>query len=158
MHELVHATDGSFLGIPGVAWFWIVTLIGVGGVVFSLSRRFQVLRQAAPEDRFDRIGERLKRVLTHAIGQKKMFDDPLAGLYHCLIFYGFLVVSIRTATMVLEGLLAGWELPLLHTQIGHAYLFSKDIFELLVLVGLLTGKVHPIVCIAAAAIAGVFLL
>jgi len=46
------------------------------------------------------------------------------------------VVSIRTVTMVVEGLFAGWELPLLHTPIGHAYLFSKDIFELLVLVGL----------------------
>ncbi len=38
--------------------------------------------------------------------------------------------------MVIEGLFAGWELPLLHTPAGHAYLFSKDIFELLVLVGL----------------------
>jgi Fe-S oxidoreductase len=38
--------------------------------------------------------------------------------------------------MVLEGLFAGWELPLLHTPVGHAYLFSKDVFELLVLVGL----------------------
>jgi ferredoxin len=33
-------------------------------------------------------------------------------------------------------LFAGWELPLLHTPIGHAYLFSKDVFEALVLVGL----------------------
>ena len=65
-----------------------------------------------------------------------MFDDPIAGLYHLLIFYGFLVVSLRTVTMVIEGLFAGWELPFLNTPVGHAYLFSKDIFELLVLVGL----------------------
>ena len=45
------------------------------------------------------------------------------------------MVSIRTVTMVVEGLFAGWELPLLHTPIGQAYLFSKDIFELLVLLG-----------------------
>ena len=131
-----HATAGSFLGIPGVVWFWIVTVIGVGGVVYSLSRRFQVLRLARGEDRFDRPWERLRNLLVYAIGQKKMFDDPFAGLYHILIFYGFLVVSVRTVTMVLEGLFAGWELPLLHTPVGHAYLFSKDIFELLVLVGL----------------------
>ena len=74
-------------------------------------------------------------MLIYAFGQSKMFDDPFAGLYHLLIFYGFLVVSLRTVTMVIEGMFAGWELPLLHTPIGHAYLFSKDIFELLVLVG-----------------------
>ncbi len=133
---LHHATAGAFLGIPGVVWFWILTVIGIGGVVLSLGRRFQMLRLGRGEDRFDRVGERLRHVLTNAIGQKKMFNDPVAGFYHILIFYGFLVVSLRTATMVLEGLFAGWELPLLETPVGHAYLFSKDIFEVLVLVGI----------------------
>ncbi|MCP4903325.1 MAG: 4Fe-4S dicluster domain-containing protein [bacterium] len=131
-----HATAGSFLGISGVVWFWLVSIVGIGGVVFSLSRRLQTLTLGAEDNRFDRMGERIKHVLVYAIGQKKMFNDPFAGFYHLLIFYGFLVVSVRTVTMVLEGLLAGWELPLLHTRIGHAYLFSKDIFELLVLVGI----------------------
>jgi Fe-S oxidoreductase len=86
--------------------------------------------------RFDRLGERFKHMMVYAFGQKKMFDDPVAGFYHLLIFYGFLVVSLRTVTMVIEGLFAGWEMPLLDSPLGHAYLFSKDIFELLVLVGL----------------------
>ena len=131
-----HATAGVFLGIPGVVWFWIVSIVGIGGVVYSLSRRFQVLRLGRGENRFDRLGERFRHMLVFALGQRKMFDDPFAGFYHLLIFYGFLVVSLRTVSMVVEGLFAGWELPLLDTPIGHAYLFSKDIFELLVLVGL----------------------
>lgn len=131
-----HATAGSFLAVPGVVWFWILTLVGVGVVVWSLSRRFQVLRLGREDNRFDRLGERFKHLMVYAIGQKKMFDDPFAGIYHIFIFYGFLVVSLRTVTMVLEGLFAGWELPLLDSPVGHAYLFSKDIFELLVLVGL----------------------
>jgi ferredoxin len=133
---LHHATAGSFLGISGVVWFWILTIAGVGAVVLSLSRRFQLLRAGRPDNRFDRLGERLKHMLVYAFGQKRMFDDPVAGFYHLLIFYGFLVVSVRTVTMVLEGLFAGWELPLLHSPVGHAYLFSKDIFEALVLLGL----------------------
>jgi Fe-S oxidoreductase len=131
-----HATASSFLGISGVVWFWALTVVGVGAVVFSLSRRFSVLEMGRPENRFDRLGERFKHVLIYAFGQKKMFDDPFAGIYHLLIFYGFLVVSVRTVTMVVEGLFAGWELPLLHTGVGHAYLFSKDVFEALVLLGL----------------------
>ena len=27
-----HATAGSFVGIPGVVWFWILTIVGVGAV------------------------------------------------------------------------------------------------------------------------------
>ena len=38
-----HATASSLLGIPGVVWFWLLTVAGVGGVVFSLSRRFALL-------------------------------------------------------------------------------------------------------------------
>jgi Fe-S oxidoreductase len=132
-----HATAAAFLGISGVVWFWLLTVVGVGGVAFSLSRRFSLLRTGRADHRFDRVGERLKHVLVYAIGQKRMFDDPFAGFYHLLIFYGFLVVSVRTVTMVLEGLFAGWELPLLGTGVGHAYLFSKDVFEALVLVGLI---------------------
>jgi len=131
-----HATAGSFLGISGVVWFWVLTVVGVGAVVISLSRRFQLLLAGRPDNRFDRLGERFKHMLVYAFGQKRMFDDPFAAFYHLLIFYGFLIVSLRTVSMVIEGLFAGWELPLLHTPIGHAYLFSKDIFELLVLVGL----------------------
>ncbi len=131
-----HATVGSFLGISGVVWFWILTIVGTGAVVLSLSRRFQLLLAGRPDNRFDRLGERFKHMLVYAFGQKRMFDDPIAGLYHLLIFYGFLVVSLRTVSMVIEGLFAGWQLPFLNTPVGHAYLFSKDIFELLVLVGL----------------------
>ncbi len=131
-----HATAGSFLAIPGVVWFWILSVIGIGGVVFSLSRRFQLLTIGRPAERFDRLGERFKHMMVFAVGQKKMFDDPFAGLYHIFIFYGFLVVSLRTVSMVIEGLFAGWQLPLMETGFGHLYLFSKDIFEVLVLVGL----------------------
>ncbi len=131
-----HATALTFFGISGVVWFWLLTLVGVGGVVFSLYRRFALLKTGRAENRFDRLGERFKHMMVYAIGQKRMFDDPFAGIYHLFIFYGFLVVSLRTVTMVVEGLFAGWELPLLHTGIGHAYLYSKDIFELVVLVGL----------------------
>ncbi len=57
-----HATAGSFLGISGVVWFWILTIVGVGAVVLSLSRRFQLLRAGRPENRFDRLDGGQRRV------------------------------------------------------------------------------------------------
>ncbi|NOZ78602.1 MAG: (Fe-S)-binding protein [Acidobacteria bacterium] len=133
---MLFATAGSFLGIPGYVWFWLLTILGTGGVVYSLSRRYQLLKLARPVNRFDRLGERFKHMMIYAVGQKKMFKDPYAGMYHVMIFYGFLVLSLRTTSMVIEGLAGGWELPFLNTPVGHIYLFTKDIFEVLVLIGL----------------------
>ena len=47
-----HATAGSFLGISGVVWFWVLTIVSIGAVVFSLSRRFQLLSAGRSEDRY----------------------------------------------------------------------------------------------------------
>ena len=98
-----HATAGVFLGISGVVWFWIISIVGIGGVVYSLNRRFGLLRLGREDNRFDRLGERFKHMMVYALGQKKMFDDRFAGLYHLFIFYGFLVVSIRTVRSVTRG-------------------------------------------------------
>ena len=74
-------------------------------------------------------------MLVFFIGQRRMFLEPLAGTMHALIFWGFLVFSVRSVSMVVEGFTRGWELPFLHTPVGHAYLLSKDVFAVLVLVG-----------------------
>jgi hypothetical protein len=29
-----HATAWTLLGIPGVVWFWLVSVVGIGGVCF----------------------------------------------------------------------------------------------------------------------------
>ncbi len=43
------------------------------------------------DDRFDRPGERLKRVWTIAFAQTKLLRDPKAGLLHFTIFWGFVL-------------------------------------------------------------------
>ena len=44
-----HATASSIFGISGVVWFWALTIVGVGAVVFSLSRRFSLLKTGRAE-------------------------------------------------------------------------------------------------------------
>ena len=50
-----HATASSLLGIPGVVWFWLLSAVGIGGVVFSLNRRYGLLTSGRPDNRFDRL-------------------------------------------------------------------------------------------------------
>ncbi|MFI5168506.1 MAG: (Fe-S)-binding protein [Thermoanaerobaculales bacterium] len=130
-----HATAGIFLGLSGTIWFVLLTLAAVAGVVWSLSRKFQLLAAGRRGVALGRWWERVRGVLVFFLGQKRMFLEPLAGVMHALIFWGFCVFSLRSLAMVAEGFAGGGELPFLHTLAGHAFLLSKDVFAVLVLVG-----------------------
>ncbi len=130
-----HATAGTLLGISLTLWFVLLTIAAVGGVVWSLSRKISLLAAGRHDVELGAWGERLRGVLIFFLGQKRMFLEPLPGIMHALIFWGFLVYALRSVSMVLEGLLRGWQLPFLHTAFGHAYLLTKDVFTVLVLVG-----------------------
>jgi len=129
------ATAGTFLGLSGTLWFVLATLAAVGAVAWSLNRKLRLVLAGKGDVQLDRWWERVKGLLVYAIGQKRMFQEPVAGVMHALIFWGFLVFSVRTISMVVEGFTSGWELPFLHTPVGFAYLLTKDVFAVLVLAG-----------------------
>ncbi len=130
-----HATAGTFLGISGTLWFALITIAAIAGIAWSLNRKLQLVLAGRGGVALDRWGERIKGMLVFAIGQKRMFMEPVAGVMHALIFWGFLVFSVRSLSLVVEGVSKGWELPFLHTPFGFAFLLTKDIFAVLVLVG-----------------------
>jgi Fe-S oxidoreductase/nitrate reductase gamma subunit len=126
-------TQRSVLGIPGTLLFSLLVLLAVLAFVYSASRRIRLLLALAPEPRFERIGLRIRRMLEYAFAQKRMFRDPYAGIFHIFLFTGFLVLLVRTIALVAEGLLPGF--VLLPGRAGDIYTLAKDVFEVLVLVG-----------------------
>ncbi|MBK6404260.1 MAG: hypothetical protein IPF66_04015, partial [Holophagales bacterium] len=71
------------------------------------------------------------------IFQKKMWWDGYAGLYHMLIFSGFVVLSVRTLSLVLDGLFPKAGMPFLPAGAWQAYLLLKDVVLVTTLVGVL---------------------
>jgi len=134
-----HATAATFLGMSGTLWFVILTVLAVAGVAWSLGRRLQLVAAGRGGVKLEAWGQRIRGLLLYAIGQKRMFSEPVAGVMHALIFWGFLVFTVRSLSMIVEGFAHGWELPFLHTLVGHAYLFTKDVFAVLVLLGVLVA-------------------
>jgi hypothetical protein len=61
-----------------------------------------------PENRFDRLGERIRTTMVVGFGQSKILRDKVAGPIHAGIFWGFLVLLFSAAEMVLEGLNNAW--------------------------------------------------
>jgi Fe-S oxidoreductase len=127
------ATAGTFLGVSGTLWFVLLTLAAVSGVVWSLSRKLQLVGAGSREVPLARWGARVRGLLVFAFGQKRMFQEPLAGLMHALIFWGFLVFTVRSLSLIAEGFTHGHPLPFLHSTVGHAYLLTKDLFIVIVL-------------------------
>ena len=63
-------------------------------VYLTLLAIYKLLKWASygkPENRTDRIGERIKGLFKYTIAQKRVLRNP-AGLWHFLLFYSFLLV------------------------------------------------------------------
>jgi Fe-S oxidoreductase/nitrate reductase gamma subunit len=85
------------------------------------------------DNRFDKIGERLKRVWTIAFAQKKLLRDPVAGTVHLLIFWGFLIFILA----VLEALIQGFYAPFSLSFLGPVYsviTIVQDVFSVIVII------------------------
>ncbi|MBL4657114.1 MAG: 4Fe-4S dicluster domain-containing protein [Flavobacteriales bacterium] len=93
--------------------------------VFRLISFFKLTKKAFP---IDRISERLGILALVAFGQSKILRRPMIGLMHALVYWGFLVITIGSAEMVIDGL-AGTERVL--SFMGPVYSFvtaSGDLF------------------------------
>jgi Fe-S oxidoreductase len=126
-------TERVIFGLPGRVVFGLLVLASIAFFVYSMSRRVRVLLAGRMDDRFTRIWERVAKTLEYAFAQRRMFRDFYAGVFHILIFGGFVVLTVRTIELVITGIVPGFDL--LPGAAGRGYTLLKDAFEVLVLVG-----------------------
>jgi Fe-S oxidoreductase len=118
--------------------FLAVTATGLAVFAGLIWRRWQILKLGKAEDRFHDIPARLGRLFKVGVFQAKILQERQAGLMHVLIFWGFCVVAINTATFVGEGFKLGFHFPFFGSGelLGKLYALSKDVFEGGVIIGL----------------------
>lgn len=119
----------------------LILLSLTGWFVRSAHQRMKLLRLGAPVSPapLDRLGARLGRVWKLAILQTRMRDYFWAGLAHNVIFFGFVVLLLRTLILWGRGFDASFNLFVLgpDSLLGPPYAFLKDIFAALVVAGAL---------------------
>ncbi len=81
---------------------------------------------------------RWKNMLLMAFGQKKMFQKPLIGLMHFIIYAGFIIINIEVLEIVLDGLLGSHRI--FAAPLGQFYPLVINVFE-----GLALGVI--VVCV-----------
>ncbi|HLA68198.1 MAG TPA: (Fe-S)-binding protein, partial [Bacteroidota bacterium] len=119
--------------------FLVVFVLAMGLFAWSVYRLIRYLRLGKPENRFDRPGSRLMKVLTVAFGQSKLLREPLAGVMHFFIFWGFVVLLSAVVESVAEGIFPGFSLSVLGTGMEGALAFLQDLFVGLVIVSVLVA-------------------
>lgn len=114
----------------------LILLIFLLGFAYTAYRRGVLFAVAQGRDnRFDNIPNRVKAVIKFAIGQRRfMRHDVLSGFMHALIFWGFLVISLRTITFFGMGYDADFVLPGMAGALGRFYNITLNIFLILVVV------------------------
>jgi Fe-S oxidoreductase/nitrate reductase gamma subunit len=111
--------------------FFLITLVIF---IYGVGKKIEGWRTGQAENRFDQPLVRLKGVLSYAIGHKRILAEPLPGLFHLCIFWGFALLLFAT---IIVGLQADFNLPVFQ---GSLYLFIKltgNFFGLLTLAGVL---------------------
>ncbi|SDE55760.1 (Fe-S)-binding protein [Sporomusa acidovorans] len=105
-----------------------------GLMTYMIFRKFKNTLHGKADDRSDRLGDRLTYFLTNVVGQDKVLQDPISGLSHVMIMWGFVVLGFGAINLAVEGLF-GVPVPF----IGDNWLFIglKELFLLLVYIGVI---------------------
>lgn len=113
--------------------FIVLFLAALSLFTYNLFRIRSYLMLGRSENRFRDIGTRIMKVLGIGIGQSKIFRDPVAGLMHAMIFWGFLVLITAVTEAFIQGFYSNFSLGILG-PVSQVLFASQDIFGLLVIV------------------------
>ncbi len=124
---LISPASFKLFGFIPLAFFSLLIPV-VGGAAFAyiMARRAAPLVRSNADGRFDRIPERINRVVRLWLGQWRHPRYMAAGVIHIFLFAGFMILSIQSITMVIRGISEGYHLPGLGGWLGHIYDFIKS--------------------------------
>lgn len=91
---------------PGNYVFYISFLAGVAFFVYSVSVKVSVFAQGRGDNRFDNLIERLTSLVPYLVGNARVARPRYwySGLLHTLIYWGFIVLQVRTLNFLLKGI------------------------------------------------------
>src|SRR5690242_13663360 len=114
--------------------FLFVLAIAAGIFALNVQRLVSYLKLGVTEDRTDRPWARLSNVLQIGIAQTKILREPIAGIMHATIFWGFIVLTAGTVEIFIQGAWSGFSYERVFWHPLYAlYAASQDAFAVFVL-------------------------
>lgn len=128
--------------IPGQVLFALIPLLGIACFAYVLYKRIAPLFNSAPDFRFDNVPARIGAVLKFWLAQWKQPRYVLAGVLHIIIFAGFLILAVRSISLVMMGFWPSFVMPGFSGTFGEAYNVAKDYASTLVFVAVVIAAVR----------------
>lgn len=117
--------------------FIIVFIAAISFFIYSCRNLIRYMLTAKREDnRFDNIPQRLKNVWNIAFAQTKLLRDPIPGILHLIIFWGFILFIFAVIEAVIQGFYSKFTLEILGPFYGVVTIV-QDLFGLLVIFSVL---------------------
>jgi len=142
----VSPVSATYWGIPGYVIFWVLFAIAFGLFAQRFYFLFRLMRLGKQENRFDRIGERIKSMLVEVVPQwctlKTVTRKDLAGIGHALLFWCFSLFFI--SYIIFIGLAGGFGLSSVieRTLFETVYFSILDIAALIVTLVLIVAAIR----------------
>ncbi len=132
--DILKPADTPLLGIPAPVIALFILVVAAVFFTYVMYRRIDLMRKAAPDPRFSNIPVRIGRALLYGFGQWRQPRYLGAGILHILLFAGFMILSLRSLTLIGRGFSSTFHLPFLTGSVGFAYESLKDYTVLVVLI------------------------
>ncbi len=114
-------------------YLFILLFFGASGIfIYNLIRIISYVKLGRHENRFENPVKRIFRVFTVGIAQSKILRDPIPGIMHALIFWGFVTLLTAVIEAVIQGFYSSFSLVFLGLAAKIIYI-SQDTFGLIVI-------------------------
>jgi len=133
MDHRVQPAIEHYLGIPGFFITLFILVVGLALFFYIIYKRFLLMSSGNPDFRFDSLKQRVSDLIVYGILQWRQPRYLWIGILHIMIFWGFVVLALRSMTLYGLGFQVGFTLPLLGGTLGDLYNLFKDVFEIIVL-------------------------
>ena len=115
--------------------FAVILAVAFGFFARSANRLNRWLKIGRDEVRTDHHDQRTKNFLLIGLGQSKILRDPVGGMMHALVFWGFCVLGLGTLEIMIQGLYTPftWD-AILPRFLYLPYVISQEVFAVFVLI------------------------
>ncbi len=115
--------------------FAVILVVALAFFSRSAKRLNRWLKIGRDEVRTDHPDQRTKNFLLIGLGQSKILRDPVGGMMHALVFWGFCVLGLGTLEIMIQGLYTPftWDV-ILPRFLYLPYVVSQEVFAVFVLI------------------------
>ena len=132
----------DFGNIPGavIALFYIGVAAAIGVMAYLFAIRAKNWERGASESRSGNWGKRFIE-FWRGVSMRSVMEDPVAGIMHSMIYFGFLVLAAGTATVEINHL-APNNLKFIEGGFYQGFSFVLDIAAIVFVAGVLWAMIR----------------